>query len=202
MDLADTSRRPTAGEFEAEALRFLPNVARYARLLARDPADADDLTQETFLRAYRSWSTFRPGTDCRKWLFAICRNTFLRDRRRATRFLPADDPEVELRATREVYFQAVAGGLGGLFDRIDLRPAIERALQALIPEYRDVAILVDVEGCSYAEVAATLDVPIGTVRSRLYRARRQLQQSLLEHAHDLGFGRSRDTSGAGEETIT
>lgn len=196
MELTGTSRRPAADDFEAEALRFLPNVARYARALTHNAADADDLAQETYLRAYRHWSSFRPGTDCRKWLFAICRNLFLRDRQRAKRFVSVDDPEIELRATRTLYSEAVARDLTGMFDRLDLGPAIQRGLEALIPEYREVAILVDVEGLSYADAASSLDVPIGTVRSRLFRARRLLQESLLEHARDSGVVSVRERSDA------
>src|SRR4030095_13590516 len=78
MELANGTQRAVAqADFQREALPWLPHGSRYARLLRRNPAGGDDLTQETFLRAYRGWSTFRAGTDCRRWLFAICRNTFL-----------------------------------------------------------------------------------------------------------------------------
>jgi RNA polymerase sigma-70 factor (ECF subfamily) len=187
MDIPDSIRRPTTADFEEEALRFVPNVARYARLLTRDAADADDLTQETFLRAYQSWNTFRPGTDCRKWLFTICRNIFLRDRQRASRFVALENPEGELTAMRQLYDSAFARGLSGMFDRIDLGPAIERGVRALQPEYRDAMLLVDVEDRSYAEAAAIVGVPIGTIRSRLFRARRLLQEALVEHARDRGL---------------
>lgn len=188
MGLAESLRPPIQPEFQNEALRWLPHVARYARLLTRNPADADDLAQETFLRAYQNWGTFRPGSDCRKWLFTICRNAFLRDRQRAARFVAADDPDVEVRAATDLYERAMARGVQHLFDRIDLGPAIERSLRDLLPEYREVVILVDIEDCSYADAAHVMGIPVGTVRSRLFRARRLLQQSLIEYAKDLGFG--------------
>ena len=189
MELADSTLRPppTVEAFESEALPFLPNVARYARVLTRDSADADDLTQETFLRAYEAWGSFRPGSDCRKWLFTICRNLYLRNRQRAQRFVAVDDADGELKATREMYFRAREQGCKDLFERIDLGPALEKGLASLLPEYREVVVLVDIEDCSYAAAAAALNVPIGTVRSRLFRARRLLQQSLMEYAEDLGF---------------
>lgn len=187
MEISDDERRPSTADFEGDALRFVPNVARYARLLTRDEADADDLTQETFLRAYQNWHTFRPGTDCRKWLFTICRNVYLRDRERAQRFVAVENPDNELAAMRQLYDHAFVTGLNRVFDRIDLGPAIERELRELQPEYRHVMLLVDVEGRSYAETAALAGVPIGTVRSRLFRARRLLQQALLEHARDAGL---------------
>lgn len=189
MELADSTVRPppAVGTFELEAVPFLPNVARFARLLTRDSADADDLTQETFLRAFKAWDSFRPGSDCRKWLFTICRNLYLRDRQRAERFVETDDADGELKATREMYFLAREQGGKDLFERIDLAPALDEGLRSLQPEYREVVALIDIEDCSYADAAAALNVPIGTVRSRLYRARRLLQQALMKHAEDLGF---------------
>lgn len=187
METADSAEIPDPPDFEGEALRFLPNVARYARLLTRDAADAEDLTQETFLRAYENWRTFRPGTDCRKWLFTICRNVYLRDRQRAQRFVAADDPEQDLQAARRLFDQAYADGLTGLFDRIDLGPALERGLAALPVEYREALILVDIEDRTYSGAAEAAGVPVGTIRSRLFRARRLLQECLLEHARDMGL---------------
>ena len=189
MEIADNTLRPppTIDAFESEALPFLPNVARYARLLTRDAADADDLTQETFLRAHQAWASFRPGSDCRKWLFTICRNLYLRDRQRSQRFVAVDDADGELKATREMYFRVREQGCKDLFERIDLGPALAKGLESLLPEYREVVMLIDIEDCSYAAAAAALNVPIGTVRSRLFRARRLLQQTLMEYAEDAGF---------------
>lgn len=193
MELANDALQPARADFQTEALRWLPHVARYARLLTRDESDADDLAQETFLRAYESWATYRPGSDCRKWLFTICRNTFLRERQRAKRVVAVDDPEAELRATADLYLQAVSRGLGGLFDRLDLAPALERGLEQLLPEYRETVMLIDIEDQSYAEAAAALGVPVGTVRSRLFRGRRLLQQALIDYARDLGFAAAATT---------
>lgn len=184
----EPAERPPPHDFEAEALQYLPNVARYARMLTRDASDADDLTQETFLRAYASWNTFRPGTDCRKWLFTICRNTYLRDRQRARRIVALDDPEQDLIAVRDLYDSAVARGQAGLFDRLDIAPALERAIKLLQPEYREALLLVDIEDRTYAEAAELSGVPVGTIRSRLFRARRVLQEFLVEYANDMGIG--------------
>ena len=189
MELAHNYVKSDEAAFRAEALRWLPAVARYARLLTRNQADADDLAQETFLRAFEKWNTFRLGTDCRKWLFAICRHLYFRTRQRDKRFVAADDPEAEVLRAAELFWEAEAGGLQNLFDCIDVKPALERSLDELAPEYRDIVLLVDVEGYSYAEAAIEIDIPIGTVRSRLFRARRLLQQALIEYARDLGLGR-------------
>ena len=121
MELAHHTRRAAAqADFQRVALPWLPHVSRYARVLARNPSDADDLTQETFLRAYQGWGTFREGTDCRRWLFAICRNAFLRARHRERRLQVVDDPEAEMRATTQLYWDAVGRGLDDVFDRVDL----------------------------------------------------------------------------------
>jgi RNA polymerase sigma-70 factor (ECF subfamily) len=192
MELAHDTRRAAAqADFQRVALPWLPHVSRYARLLARNPSDADDLTQETFLRAYQGWSTFRHGTDCRRWLFAICRNTFLRVRHRERRAVVVDDPEAEVRATTQLYWDAVGSGLDDVFDRVDLRPALERCLRAMLPEFAETALLVDVEGYTYADAATELGVPVGTIRSRLFRARRLLQEGLIEYARDLGLEAAR-----------
>lgn len=174
-------------EFRAEALRWLPSVSKYARLLSRNRPDADDLAQETFLRAYLNWTSFRPGSDCRKWLFTICRNIYLRDRQRGRRVVAVDDPELEVAGVADLYWGAVERGIDDLFDRIDLAPAIERGLHAMAPEYREAVILIDVEDCTYADAATALGVPVGTVRSRLFRGRRLLQAALIEHARDIGL---------------
>jgi RNA polymerase sigma-70 factor, ECF subfamily len=184
-DVATQSRNPA--DFESEALPLLQNVARFARLLTRNAVDAEDLTQETFLRAFQHWNTFHPGTDCRKWLFAICRNAYLRDRKRSARFVATDDPDSESFAARELYDHAATSGLEALFDRVDLGPSIERGICELPDEYRETLLLIDVEDRSYADAAVILGVPIGTIRSRLFRARRLLQEGLIEHARDRGF---------------
>jgi RNA polymerase sigma-70 factor (ECF subfamily) len=178
---------PKADAFEETALPCLPELARFARSLTHDASDADDLVQETYLRAFQAWHTFTPGSDCRRWLFTICRNVWLRTRERAQRVVAVEDPEAETLAAVRLHMSAREAGLNDLYARIDIGPALERALDALPPDFRTVARLVDVDGRSYEEVAMMLDVPIGTVRSRLFRARRLLQESLLVHALDAGY---------------
>lgn len=182
--------------FEREALPWIDDVYRFALSLTRDESDADDVVQETYLRAYRSWHTFLPGSDCRRWLFTICRNVFLRSRERAR-------PTVELEATTEadvvgagvVFARALEGGWEDIFARLDLGPAIERALECVPEPFRSALLLVDVEDQSYEGAAETLGVPIGTVRSRLFRGRRLMQEQLIEYARDAGFApRSRSNA--------
>jgi RNA polymerase sigma-70 factor, ECF subfamily len=199
MELADSTPAPITADFQAEALIWLPNVARYARLLARDQSEADDLAQETFLRAYENWGSYEPGSDCRKWLFRICRNIFLRERQRSKRIVPVEDPEAVLQSVAYFYREAISHGLDALLDHIDLGPALERGLRGMLPEYRAAVVLVDIEDQSYADAAAVLGVPVGTVRSRLFRGRRLLQEALIEYARDLGLGKSANIPPSGEE---
>jgi RNA polymerase sigma-70 factor (ECF subfamily) len=174
-------------QFEEHALPHLPYIARVARALARDEADADDLVQETFLRAYRYWDSFEAGTDCKRWLAQICRNVLVDSHRRARLEDPVEDAELESLAAVHMHQAAQAAGLGDMYSRLDLGPAIMTAIARLETVFRDVVVLSDVEGLSYEEVAAHLEIPIGTVRSRLYRGRRHLQEMLMVYALDAGL---------------
>lgn len=182
----------TAHSFESIAMPHLPAVARVARALAKDASDADDLVQETFLRALRHWDTFQPGSDCKRWLATICRNVFLAQKGRSHVVTAVEDDTLEAYGAADAHRTARGAGLNDLFDRLDLGPAIRRALDGLDPIFRDVVSLYDVEGFSYEEIAELLMIPLGTVRSRLYRARRMLQEVLIKHAIDLGFASVHD----------
>lgn len=183
-------RTPRDEAFEREALPCLASVRRYALSLTHDAADAEDLAQDTFLRAWRLWHSFVPGSDCRHWLFAICRNAFLRAReRRAETVVVAsldergDEMPVEAALARRRAAEA-SPDAGASFD---VGEAIERALLRVPEPYRSALRLVDVDDQSYGTAAAVLRVPVGTVRSRLFRARRLMQEQLLAHARDLGL---------------
>ena len=182
------ARAERDARFAELALPHLPYIARVARALARDDSDADDLVQETFLRAYRYWDSFQDGTDCKRWLAQICRNALLESHRRARPEDPVEDQQLESLAAVRMHEAAMAAGLGDMYARIDLGPAIMAAIARLEPVFRDVVVLSDVEELSYEEVAAQLEIPIGTVRSRLYRGRRHLQEMLMVYALDAGFG--------------
>ena len=172
-------------DFEQEAIPWLPDVHRYALRLTGSPADADDLTQITFLNALKGWRTFRPGSDARRWLFEICRNAFFKARPKRERVVATEDAELESLAA------AKDAGRGGeaveALERLDLGSAIDTEIARLPEVFREAVLMVDVEGLSYQEAAAQALVPVGTVRSRLYRARRLLQQALIVRAEDAGL---------------
>jgi RNA polymerase sigma-70 factor (ECF subfamily) len=175
--------------FERETLRFLPDLLRFATSLARDPVEAEDLVQETYLRAFRARDTFKPEAGARQWLFTICRNVFLRgkERDRWTVASIDDDPAEETLGAIAVHEAAQAGGYEDVYDRIDFGPALRKALEMLAEPFRVVFSLVDIGGLEYAEAAKELGIPVGTVRSRLFRARRELQEHLVAFARDAGI---------------
>ena len=175
-------------DFEQEMLRYLPDVARYAQSLTHDKADADDLVQETFLSAWRARATFIPGSDGRRWLFAICRHAYLKQYRKAQREVPLEsEPELDSLAAARGHSAALRDHTAQIMESPDIGEAIVRAMAAIPAAFREVVALVDVGGSDYAEAAAALGVPIGTIRSRLFRGRRLLQEHLLDHARDAGF---------------
>ena len=175
--------------FERLTLPYLGDVAHFARALTRDATRADDLVQETYLQALRGWHTFHEGADPRRWLFAVCHHSFLRTLRREARYVAADDddPELESLATAAAHSQAEQSGVIRIVERMDLGHAIDRALAVLPAHFRGAVVLVDVEGQTYEEAALGLGIAVGTVRSRLFRGRRLLQDLLYDYARDAGF---------------
>src|SRR5688572_15036428 len=166
------ARREAAAGFEAEALAALDSLYRTALRLTRRPADAEDLVQDTYLKAFRAASTFEPGTNLRAWLFTILHNTARnRFRDRAREATTVDSEMVE---------QAVDVSAGdaetpeSLLLRDTLGPELQAAIDSLPDAFRQAVWLRDVEEFSYAEIAQMLDIPAGTVMSRISRGRRML----------------------------
>lgn len=181
--------------FAREALPWMEDVYRFALSQTRDPSDAEDIVQETYLRAFRSWHTFQPGSDARRWLFTICRNVFLRSRERRRFEVDTEDGDAEALAAMRVHEEMMNDGTDRLLAKVDLGPALSRALDTLDEPFRSAVVLVDVEDQSYETAAEILGVPIGTVRSRLFRGRRHLQEKLAAYAKDAGFATTPERSG-------
>ncbi len=171
--------------FEQEALVHLDALYRVALRLTANPSDAEDLVQETMLRAYRSWDRYTPGTNAKGWLLTILRHLFINEYRRKSRH-----PETVDVDTIEPFalFQEVQeeDPQGAFFDKI-VDDEVLRAVDQLPEAFREAVSLSDVEGLSYEEVAKVLDVPVGTVKSRLYRGRRLLQAKLYDYAVSMGY---------------
>ena len=173
--------------FEVEALPWVEDVHRFALSLTRDESDADDVVQDTYLRAFKSWHTYVPGSDCRRWLFTICRNVFLRSLERRTPTVDLGTADADGSAAGAMLREVSDAGLEQLFARVDLGPALESALTRVPEPFRSAVLLVDVEDQSYDDAAQRLGVPIGTVRSRLFRGRRLRQELLDTYARDAGI---------------
>ena len=179
---ADAEKRAS---FEREALVHLDSLYRVALRLTGNAAEADDLVQETMLKAYRAWHQFERGTNAKGWLLTILRHAFINEYRRRTRH-----PEtVDIDAIEPFsVFQEVQDDdpQGTFFDRI-VDDEVLRAIDTLPEQFRETVVLSDVEGMSYEEIARVLEVPVGTVKSRLFRARRMLQQKLYDYAVGMGY---------------
>jgi RNA polymerase sigma-70 factor (ECF subfamily) len=171
-----------SASFEAEALASLDSLYRTALRLTRVPADAEDLVQETYLKAFRAASQFEPGTNLRAWLFTILHNTArnrFRDRARDT--VVIDSNAVERAADVAPFAGASASGPEtpeSLLLRDTLAPELQAAIDALPDTFRQAVWLRDVEEFSYAEIARMLEIPIGTVMSRISRGRHLLYEQL------------------------
>lgn len=184
------SRDPELVAFEREATQYLDNLYANALRLTHNPADAEDLVQETFLKAYRFRSRFEQGSNLRAWLFRIQYNAFVNRYRRRTKRREIYDELSQGPIAETAVSRAAVAALSDP-DANALRPMlsaeIEVALDALPEDQRSVVILADVEEFSYREIAEIVGCPIGTVMSRLHRARAALRQRLEAQAQAMGI---------------
>jgi len=175
----------TREEFEKAALPLLPAAYRFARRLAGSDADAMDLVQEAYLRAFRTRDAFTPGTNARAWLFQILYSVFVNTYRSSRR-----EPTVVSLDTPDELAAPAADDPAADSLRCSA-PEVEAAFGALPEPYRSAVALVDLEELSYEEAAAALSCPVGTLRSRLFRGRRQLAASLRDYALRSGYLKER-----------
>ncbi len=186
--MAATKKSDRHREFEREALPHTDLLYNYALRMTNNSADADDLLQETFLKAYRFWDKYEPGTNIRAWLFRIMKNSYINRYRKETKEpTTVDYDEVENfyaavkdRTTEPNDLQETL--YGNLLD-----DDVASAVADLPEDFRTVVILCDIEGLSYEEIAEFVDIPLGTVRSRLHRGRKLLRGKLLDYARKRGY---------------
>ena len=176
--------------FEADAMQYAPQLYSAALRMTRNAADAEDVVQETFLKAYRAYSTFEAGTNLKAWLYRILTNTYINKYRKQQR----RPSEVELGELQDLYLYKRLGEQSGATqsaeqDVLDefVDSDVKQALESLPEHFRMPVLLADVEGFSYKEIAEILDIPIGTVMSRLHRGRKALQKKLWNVAEERGL---------------
>jgi len=180
----------TRARFEEEALKHLDALYRTALRMTRNPSDAEDLVQDALVRGFRFYDRFEPGTNFRAWLFKILTNTYINNYRRKQ----GRPQESSLEDTEEFFLynqlssdgERVTDVEDTVLDQLGA-DAIQRAIDGLPPQFRTTVQLSDVEGLSYAEIAEATGVAKGTVMSRLFRGRRQLQRALWDQAQAAGF---------------
>lgn len=183
------NKRGSQEEFEAIALQHFDALYHTAVRLTRNPSEAEDLVQETYLKAYRFFHRFEPGTNVKAWLFTILRNTYINAYRKASR----QQDHVDFAQVAPYYADATQGpewtNRASLEEmlRYVVQDDVKRALDALPEEYRMVVLLADLESFSYKEIAEIVGCPVGTVMSRLFRGRRLLRKSLGEFARKAGY---------------
>ena len=177
-------------EFAKEAMQHAPQLYSAAVRMTRSRTDAEDLVQETYLRAYRGYANFTEGTNLRAWLFRILTNTFINSYRAKQRRVQ----ETDLDDVEDLYLYKRISGIDvasrsaedTLFD-LFTDDEVKNALEALPESFRMPVLLADVEDFSYKEIAEMLDIPIGTVMSRLHRGRKAMQKALLDFATERGL---------------
>ena len=195
----EEGRPPDA--FEQEALSYLNALYRTALRMTKDADDAEDLVQETYIRALRFRHQFRPGTNLKAWLFRILTNTFINlYRRKAARpqFTDVEGLDEYVLYNRMAELQSPSSGSDPereVLDRV-MDTEVKQALDELPEHFRTAVLLADIEGFSYKEIAEILHIPIGTVMSRLHRGRRFLQRRLYEHAKEHGIKPTRGAAPA------
>ncbi|MDO5513090.1 sigma-70 family RNA polymerase sigma factor [Corynebacterium sp.] len=185
------SETELATRFESEALPLLDQLYGGALRMTRNPSDAEDLVQETYLKAYKAFDSFRPGTNLKAWLYRIMTNTYINTYRKKQR-QPSQTPTEEI-SDWQLYTTSSHDSTGLESAEVAALKnipdgAIGEAMNQLTEDYRMVVYYADIEGLAYKEIAEIMDTPIGTVMSRLHRGRKQLRQLLKEVAHEQGIG--------------
>ncbi|KAF0141957.1 MAG: RNA polymerase subunit sigma [Stygiobacter sp. RIFOXYC12_FULL_38_8] len=175
-------------DFQREAVPHMNAVFNFALRMTGDEDDANDLVQETYLKAFRFFDKFEKGTNCKAWLFRILKNSYINDYRKAVK----EPNKVDYEDVQNFYENVKSDEIDSKHYEQDafsnlLDDEITKVLSALPEDFRTAIILSDIEGFTYEEIADFVDIPVGTVRSRLHRARKMLYAQLYDYAKDKGY---------------
>ncbi len=186
--LTDKELQKRYAEFEKEAVPHMDSVYNFALRLTGNEDDADDLVQETYMKAFRFFDKFESGTNCKAWLFRILKNSFINDYRKQTK----EPNKVDYEDVQNFYENIKSDEVDSRHYELDafsnlLDDDVSKAIAKLPEDFRTVIILNDIEGFTYEEIADFVDIPVGTVRSRLHRARKMLYVQLFDYAKGRGF---------------
>lgn len=190
VDLDNETPDERAARFERDAMGYLDQLYGAALRMTRNAADAEDIVQETYAKAFASFHQFKPGTNLKAWLYRILTNTYINSYRKQQRQPQASGEDVEDWQLASAASHDSTGLRSAEMEALDLIPdaRVTEALGSLPPDFRTAVYLADVEGFSYKEIAEMMGTPIGTVMSRLNRGRAQLRAKLVDAARELGIG--------------
>jgi RNA polymerase sigma-70 factor (ECF subfamily) len=175
-------------DFQKEAMVHIDSLYNFALRMTGDPEEANDLVQETYMKAYRFFDSFEKGTNCKAWLFRILKNSYINKYRKESK----EPDKIDYDEIKEFYHSVKHSSLDSndmqekMFGEL-LDDEVARALESLPEDFKEVVQLCDIEGFTYEEIANMVDCPIGTVRSRLHRGRKILREKLMEYAKQHGY---------------
>jgi RNA polymerase sigma factor (sigma-70 family) len=191
MDVENTnlsSKLERDAQFEKEFMPYIDALYNFGYRLTLDEDDANDLVQETYMKAYRFFDSYEQGTNAKAWLFRILKNSFINDfRKKSKEPAKVDYQEIETYYNSDDFDETITTDLRSETIQDMLGDEVATALNTLAVDFRTVIVLCDLEGFTYEEMAKILNIPIGTVRSRLHRARNLLKEKLREYARTMGY---------------